>query len=328
MRLESTNRIDATARFPELGGLPGAIAPHQAVIDGELVAFDDAKRPSFGRMQQRMHVADAPGSGPAGRRDPCLVPRLRPAAPRRERPHRAAVPRSPAAARPAPRRRPVLAGAGPLSERRPRAARRRREQGLEGLMAKRVDSRYEPGRRSPAWRKVKVRRRQEFVVGGWHPGERGREGQIGSLLVGYHTDEPGRPLRYAGKVGTGFTDPELARLGGADGRAGHRRVAVRPSAAAAGRPHRSLGAPRLGRRGRLRRVDAGRRSCGTRATSASGSTRTQPTSSANSATGYPRPGEGWRLPSSGQDRKMEGAERRSGVSRSAARRQPFPSGRR
>lgn len=84
-----------------------------------------------------------------------------------------------------------------------------RAQRLEGIMVKRVDSRYLPGARSPWWRKVKVRPRQEFVVGGWHPGERSLAGKMGSLLLGvYEGDE----LRYAGKVGTGFTDPERNRL--------------------------------------------------------------------------------------------------------------------
>jgi bifunctional non-homologous end joining protein LigD len=82
--------------------------------------------------------------------------------------------------------------------------------GLEGLVAKRVDSPYLAGRRSPAWRKVKVRRGQELVVGGWLPGEGNRAGGLGALLVGYHDDAG---LRYAGRVGTGFTVAELERLG-------------------------------------------------------------------------------------------------------------------
>jgi bifunctional non-homologous end joining protein LigD len=60
--------------------------------------------------------------------------------------------------------------------------------------------------------KVKVRLHQELVIGGWLPGERGRAGRIGAVVVGYH-DAPGLgPLRYAGRVGTGFTDAELDRL--------------------------------------------------------------------------------------------------------------------
>jgi bifunctional non-homologous end joining protein LigD len=76
-------------------------------------------------------------------------------------------------------------------------------------MAKRVDAAYVPGKRSPAWRKVKVRRRQELVVGGWLPGEGNRSSTFGALLVGYQTPEG---LHYAGRVGTGFDAADLARL--------------------------------------------------------------------------------------------------------------------
>jgi bifunctional non-homologous end joining protein LigD len=84
------------------------------------------------------------------------------------------------------------------------------ERGLEGIVAKRLDSRYEAGRRSHAWRKVKVRRGQEFVVGGWRAGEGNRAGGIGSLLVGYHT--PDGRLAYAGRVGSGLSGGEIATL--------------------------------------------------------------------------------------------------------------------
>jgi len=84
-----------------------------------------------------------------------------------------------------------------------------REKGLEGLIAKRLDSVYELGRRSGAWLKVKHHLRQELVIGGWLDGEGRRQGLPGALLVGYYQD--GRFV-YAGKVGTGFTDAMLARL--------------------------------------------------------------------------------------------------------------------
>jgi bifunctional non-homologous end joining protein LigD len=94
-----------------------------------------------------------------------------------------------------------------------------RAQGLEGVLAKRTDSTYTPGRRSNAWIKVKNVRRADVVIGGWLPGEGNRSGRIGALVVGYHErsgDEGaarGRNgLRYAGRVGTGFTQAELARL--------------------------------------------------------------------------------------------------------------------
>ncbi len=81
--------------------------------------------------------------------------------------------------------------------------------GLEGVVAKRLNSRYEPGKRSGAWIKVKRRHRQELVIGGWIPGEGNRAGRIGGLLLGYYD---GGKLIYAGSVGTGMTDATLANL--------------------------------------------------------------------------------------------------------------------
>jgi bifunctional non-homologous end joining protein LigD len=85
--------------------------------------------------------------------------------------------------------------------------------GLEGVVAKRLDSAYEPGRRSRAWLKVKNHNRQEFVVGGWLPGQGARSTSLGALLIGYYeSTEPDARLRYAGRVGTGLTESELRRL--------------------------------------------------------------------------------------------------------------------
>jgi bifunctional non-homologous end joining protein LigD len=82
-------------------------------------------------------------------------------------------------------------------------------QGLEGVVAKRLDSPYEPGARAGGWLKVKNQLSQEVVVAGWKPGKGNREGLIGSLLVGVHDE--GR-LLYCGHVGTGFTDKTLRML--------------------------------------------------------------------------------------------------------------------
>src|SRR5439155_10452563 len=82
------------------------------------------------------------------------------------------------------------------------------EQDLEGIIAKRLDSRYEPGKRSGVWLKVKNRPSQEVVVGGWLPGQGRREDRIGSLAVGYYADEE---LRYAGNVGSGFKERDLEK---------------------------------------------------------------------------------------------------------------------
>jgi bifunctional non-homologous end joining protein LigD len=84
-----------------------------------------------------------------------------------------------------------------------------REQGLEGVVAKRADSRYEPGRRSPDWRKLKVRQGQDFVIVGYTKGQGRRSAGFGSLVVGVH--EAGG-LRWVGNVGTGYSDAEIDRL--------------------------------------------------------------------------------------------------------------------
>jgi bifunctional non-homologous end joining protein LigD len=85
-----------------------------------------------------------------------------------------------------------------------------REQQLEGVVAKRRDSRYEPGRRSGVWTKVRNITRQELVVGGWTSGQGRRSDQIGALLVG--VADGGGGLRYAGRVGSGLGERELALL--------------------------------------------------------------------------------------------------------------------
>jgi bifunctional non-homologous end joining protein LigD len=83
------------------------------------------------------------------------------------------------------------------------------QQGLEGIVAKRRDSRYQPGRRSPDWLKIKTHGRQEFVIAGYTSGQGRRSGTLGSLILGYWRDGK---LGYAGNVGTGFTDDEIDRL--------------------------------------------------------------------------------------------------------------------
>ena len=95
-----------------------------------------------------------------------------------------------------------------------------RAQQLEGIVAKRLDSPYLPGRRSSGWVKVKNIGTTDVVVGGWLEGEGGRSGRLGALVIGI-PDEEG-VLRYAGRVGSGFTD----------GRAGPREAAARRAARA------------------------------------------------------------------------------------------------
>ena len=84
-----------------------------------------------------------------------------------------------------------------------------RKAGLEGIMGKKLDSPYEPGKRSGAWVKLKNRMGQELVIAGWVEGEGKRRGLPGALLVGYYDNGE---FVYAGKVGTGFTEKMLEDL--------------------------------------------------------------------------------------------------------------------
>jgi bifunctional non-homologous end joining protein LigD len=207
--LTTTNGLDATGRFPELAGLAAAVAC-SAVLDGEVIAQDAAGRPDFGRLQARMHltspseVARMASEVPVGfavfdllwldGHDICPLPL-------HERRRLLDELVEPAAAW----------RLSPVHDDGPDLLAIARAQGLEGIVCKRLDSTYLPGRRTTSWRKVKVRRRQELVVGGWWPGTGNRHGRLGSLVVGVHDPAaPGNPLRFAGKVGTGFTEPVLA----------------------------------------------------------------------------------------------------------------------
>ncbi|MEO7573481.1 MAG: non-homologous end-joining DNA ligase [Acidimicrobiales bacterium] len=212
LRVQSYNERDVTVSWPELVGLPDALPASTALLDGELVATDDEGRPSFGLLQQRMHIADAAEAQRRSVEVPVAYVVFDllhldghdltglPLTDRRRLLDQVLEP--------APRWR-----SSPVHDDGPALFAAAAERGLEGVVAKRVDSRYEPGNRTRAWLKVKVRRRQEMVVGGWLPGEGTRTGRIGALLVGFH-DEPGDgPLTFAGRVGTGFKEAELLRLG-------------------------------------------------------------------------------------------------------------------
>jgi bifunctional non-homologous end joining protein LigD len=211
VRLRSSNGNDITARYPELQALAEVLEDRAVVLDGEVVAFDDKGRPSFGRLQQRMHLANPKEVLLRAEAVPItyvvfdllhldgndVMPL---AYLDRRRLLTELVPDNGCWTVPAHREgdgQTLLQAVG--------------EQRLEGIVAKKVDSPYLPGKRSSAWIKVKVRLRQEFVIGGWQPGEGGRAGQLGSLLVGVYDNGT---LRYCGKVGTGFTMRELTRLGG------------------------------------------------------------------------------------------------------------------
>jgi bifunctional non-homologous end joining protein LigD len=207
--LRSRRGDDITVRYPELRRLPEVLAGRDAVLDGEVVALDAQGRPDFGALQNRMHRTgpEVPRMA-AGNPVTYLVFDLlaldgedlldRPYAQRRERLDALA---------PSGHRwgdTPWFAGGGAV------VAAASRDSGLEGVVAKRLDSPYRPGVRGPEWVKVKNVRTQSVVVGGWRPGKGRRAGGIGSLLVGVHDDE-GR-LVYAGHVGTGFTDAALREV--------------------------------------------------------------------------------------------------------------------
>ena len=130
------------------------------------------------------------------------------------------------------------------------------QQGLEGVVAKRVDSRYQPGTRSADWHKVKVRKDQEVVIAGYTKGQGRRSAGFGALVVGVY--EAGG-LRWAGNVGTGFNESEITRLLGllkplvrAESPFRRRRK-CRASAV-----RRRLGRTAARRPGRVRGVDTGR----------------------------------------------------------------------
>ena len=211
VRLVSRLGRDMTRAYPELHQLPGPPTWSRAVLDGEIVAFDPAGRPSFELLQQRMHV-----SVPARAvRLAVAIPVTYLAFDLLSLDGEALLTAGYAS------RRSALEGLelpGPYWQVPPAFTGYRgadvlaasSEHGLEGVVAKRLDSRYEPGTRSAAWRKVKNVYRQEVVIGGWKLGEGARAGHIGSLLVGVQGDAG---LEYAGHVGTGFTEVALHRLG-------------------------------------------------------------------------------------------------------------------
>jgi len=210
IRFETRNLRDVTVSWPELEALGHALGDHRVILDGEIAALDDTGAPSFQRLQERMHVANRD----VARRKAAEVPAsylvfdvlhldgrdLMPLPWAERRP----ILESLGLGGPCWATTPSLPGAGTdLLE----TVRQRR---MEGVICKRVDSPYTPGARSKQWLKIKLQQSDEFVVGGWQPGEGRRTNRIGSLLLGVPTDDGG--LDYVGNVGTGFTDTELARL--------------------------------------------------------------------------------------------------------------------
>ena len=212
VRLRSSRGNDITGRYPELRRLTEALDGHSVILDGEVVAFDEHGRPSFGLLQTRMHLGSATEVAKRAETVPITyvifdlieldehevmpLPYTE-----RRRLLTELVPDEGCWTVPAAQE--AGNGASLMSA--------VRERGLEGVMAKRIDSPYLAGKRSSSWVKAKARLRQEFVIGGWQAGEGNRTGQLGSLLVGVYD---GDTFRYCGKVGTGFSMQELTRLAG------------------------------------------------------------------------------------------------------------------
>ena len=210
---------DVTARYPELAPIGEALADRAAILDGEVVALDEEGRPRFQLIQSRMGLSSPAAVKARAAEQPvdyvifdllhldgrCV----------RDLPY--------------VERRELLEELG-LEGRRWRTPRYRSGggaslleaaslQGLEGIVAKRCDSPYRAGRRSGEWIKERVWRRQEFVIGGYIPGEGRRANRVGSLLVGYYdrrASELGKGesqvLHFAGGVGSGLTEELIERL--------------------------------------------------------------------------------------------------------------------
>lgn len=205
----SRNGNEVTAGYPELQQL-GELVDDDVVLDGEIVALDEQGRPSFELLQNRMHVRnpspeltsrvpaylylfdllrigehDITGHAYLDRRDALNQLKLEQPPTVRVPPHH--VDQS---------GQTLLTAA--------------RDNGLEGIVAKRVKSKYLPGKRTRDWIKTALRLTQEVVIGGWAEGQGRRTGTIGSLLLGV-TGADGQ-LVYAGDVGTGFNDRALLDL--------------------------------------------------------------------------------------------------------------------
>ena len=196
--LTSRNGNDLTARFPQVAKeIAKALRTPDCVLDGEVCALDEHGRATFSAMQQgkpgtayifaAFDVLEIEG-------EPLLD---EPLTERRRRLQQLLDRRNKNVQ---------------LSETFDDGAtlfRAAETQGFEGIVAKRADSRYQPGRRTRDWLKVKTHGRQEFVVGGYTRGQGRRSGSFGSLLLGVYDDDR---LRYVGSVGTGFTEAEIARV--------------------------------------------------------------------------------------------------------------------
>jgi bifunctional non-homologous end joining protein LigD len=215
-RLWSRNGNEKTAQFPAIVRALEAAArtlEAPAVLDGEIVALDERGRPAgFQRLQGRMHLKDARDAERAEAAQPAVLIAFD-----LLREGKQDLTRLPLTERRARLEKlfkrlkaedQVLRLSEQVKDDATALHARAVKEKWEGLIAKDAASTYQPGRRSPAWRKIKLLHEQEFVIGGWTEPRQTRQ-YFGALLLGVH--ENGE-LKFAGNTGTGFDQKELARL--------------------------------------------------------------------------------------------------------------------
>ena len=198
---------DVTAQYPEIHMVHELVDQVNAVIDGEIVAFDDDGRNSFEVLQQRMNLVNPREIDRARKRIPVALVAF----------DLLWLDGRDTTGLTLEERRELLTYVVEQDERLQLVTHVEGEggalveaaeaQGLEGVMAKRRGSTYLPGRRTDAWRKIKLRNTQDCVILGFTPGQGGRSATFGALLVGAYD---AARLRWVGQVGSGFTDDMLA----------------------------------------------------------------------------------------------------------------------
>jgi bifunctional non-homologous end joining protein LigD len=207
VKLRSRNGLDLAKHFPSLAAELAKQGAGSMILDGELVAFDGAGKPSFGALQERAQMKSEREIAAADESMPvafCAFDLLHFAgvdlrkAPYQDRRRYLAQ-----CLMPSPRVQLVHAFDDGVALHAAAV-----ENGFEGVIGKRKASRYESGRRSSSWLKVKPTRSADFVVGGYTSGK-GARSALGSVLVGYWD---GKKLRFASHVGSGFDDRTLAQV--------------------------------------------------------------------------------------------------------------------
>jgi len=211
VRLVSRNGLDKTRQFPEVAEAVLALSKRTKrpfIVDGEIVVMRGDTPARFQELQSRMHVTDRAAIEAHRRDTPAALilfdilldgkTSLVTEPWRVRRKHLAALLQPPG--------RSSALRLSDVGEDGEAMLARARRHGWEGVMAKRADSTYEAGHRSRSWLKLKIEKRQEFVVGGWTEPRNSRE-HIGAILLGYYDDSG--ELIYAGHTGTGFTAASL-----------------------------------------------------------------------------------------------------------------------